>query len=202
MIHVILIWFLYFSTKKENEDNKERTDQLKKEYEPLMNWLEKTALTDKIQKVTISQRLHSSPCALVASQFGWTGNMERLAKSNAHTKSKDMSRDFYLSQKKLFEINPKHPVIKELLRIVTADPGDEQAYNIANLLFETATLRSGYTLDNTAAYAGRVENLLRKSLGISQNEPIEEDDFELNADEDKRPESNEDEHKEESHDEL
>jgi len=181
---------------KENEDNKERTEQLKKDFEPLMTWLEKTALVNKIQKVTISQRLHSSPCALVASQFGWTGNMERLAKSNAHSKSKDMSRDFYLSQKKLFEINPKHPVIKELLRIVVADADDEQAFNIANLLFETATLRSGYTLDNTADYAVRVESLLRKSLGISQNEPIEEDEFDAVQD-DKKEEV-----VDESHDEL
>ena len=58
---------------KENEENKERTDQMKKEFEPLMSWLEKSALKDKIQKVTISQRLHQSPCALVASQFGWSG---------------------------------------------------------------------------------------------------------------------------------
>lgn len=189
---------------KENEDNKERTEQLKKDFEPLMTWLEKNALKDKIQKVTISQRLHQSPCALVSSQFGWTGNMERLARSNAHSKSKDMSRDFYLQQKKLFEINPKHPVIKELLRIVSADQGDEQAYNIANLLFETATLRSGYQLDNTADYAGRVEQLLRRSLGINLNEPIEDDDIEFNQDKKESEEKKDDDlsNDESNHDEL
>lgn len=187
---------------KENEENKERTEQLKKEFEPLMSWLEKIALKDRIQKVTISQRLHQSPCALVASQFGWSGNMERLARSNAHAKSKDMSRDFYLSQKKLFEINPKHPVIKELLRIVSADQGDEQAYNIANLLFETATLRSGYNLENTADYAIRVESLLRRSLGISPNEPIEEDEFEPSAERKAADDEPKDEVKDENHDEL
>ena len=127
--------------------------------------------------------------------------MERLARSNAHSKSKDMSRDFYLSQKKLFEINPKHPVIKELLRIVNSDAGDEQAHNIANLLFETATLRSGYHLDNTADYGVRVEALLRKSLGIG-NEPIEDDDFEMNQEDENLKKEEEKVDDESNHDEL
>lgn len=44
--------------------------------------------------------------------FGWTGNMERLAMSNAHQKSDDPMRSYHLSQKKTLEINPRHPVIK------------------------------------------------------------------------------------------
>jgi len=166
-----------------------------------MTWLDKEVLEGKIQKTTISHRLHSSPCALVASQFGWTGNMERLARANAHSKTQDTSRDFYMSQKKLFEINPKHPVIKELLRIVKNDPQDEQAYHIANLLFETATLRSGYHLENSADFGERVEQLLRKSLGISLDEPIDnEDDFESNQE--KPSQSTNEESTGDSHDEL
>ena len=38
-------------------------------------------------------RLDDSPCALVASMFGWTGNMERLAVSNAHQKTQDSHRE-------------------------------------------------------------------------------------------------------------
>lgn len=44
--------------------------------------------------------------------FGWTGNMERLALSNAHQKSDDPMRSYHLNQKKTLEINPRHPVIK------------------------------------------------------------------------------------------
>ncbi|KAL3219724.1 hypothetical protein MRX96_030268 [Rhipicephalus microplus] len=81
----------------------------------------------------ISERLATSPCALVANQFGWTGNMERLARSNAHAKSHDTMRDYYLSQKKNMELNPRHPLIKELLRRVKDDKNDPQARNMAEL---------------------------------------------------------------------
>jgi heat shock protein beta len=162
--------------KLDDEGAKSRQEQAKERFEPLLTWLEKNALKEKIQKATISQRLHDSPCALVASQFGWTGNMERLARSNAHSKSKDVTRDFYLSQKKTLELNPRHPLVKELLRRVSSDEQDETAQDMALLLFDTATLRSGYQLADSAAYASRVEVLLRRSLGVSESEPIEEDE--------------------------
>lgn len=75
------------------EKAKERLEALKKEFEPLTKWLETEAFKDRVSKVVVSQRLQDSPCALVASQFGWTGNMERLARSNAHAKSNDVTRE-------------------------------------------------------------------------------------------------------------
>lgn len=81
-----------------------------------------------------------SPCALVAGMFGWTGNMERLALSNAHQKADDPQREFYLKQRKSLEINPRHPLIKDLLRRVKDDPEDQKAKDIAVMLFRTGNL--------------------------------------------------------------
>jgi heat shock protein beta len=152
----------------DNERAKEKQEALEKEFEPLTKWLSEDLLKDKIAKAAISQRLHDSPCALVASQFGWTGNMERLARSNAHSKSQDTMRDFYLSQKKTLEINPRHPLIKEISRRIIADKEDTVAKNMGLLMFETATLRSGFMLQDTASFAQRVETLLRKTLGVDE----------------------------------
>uniref|UniRef100_T1GLU0 Heat shock protein 83 n=1 Tax=Megaselia scalaris TaxID=36166 RepID=T1GLU0_MEGSC len=91
-------------------------EELKSTFEPLTKWLFNVALKDLVLKVEISERLYSSPAALVAGMFSWTGNMERLAMSNAHQKSDDSQRSYYLNQKKIFEINPHHQVIRELLR--------------------------------------------------------------------------------------
>nr|QUQ60735.1 heat shock protein 90 [Pardosa pseudoannulata] len=159
----------------EGEKGKELLEALTKEFEPLTKWLEDDALKDKITKVQVSQRLHTSPCALVASQFGWTGNMERLAISNAHSKMQDSTREYYLSQKKSLEINPRHPLIKELLRRVQSDKSDETARNMASIMYETATLRSGFMLRDTSSFASRVEVLLRKSLGIPEDAQVEEE---------------------------
>ncbi|CAN8002044.1 unnamed protein product, partial [Ixodes hexagonus] len=151
---------------------RERHDAMVKEFEPLTKWLEDDVFKGRILKAVVSERLATSPCALVANQFGWTGNMERLARSNAHAKSQDTMRDYYLSQKKNMELNPRHPLIKELLRRVKDDAKDSVARNMAELVYETATLRSGFMLEDTLAFATRVEALLRKNVGLPDDASV------------------------------
>ena len=74
-------------------------------------------------------------------RFGWTANMQKIIQSQTHSKSQDMQRDYYLNQKKTLEINPRHPLIKELLRRVEDNPADPVAKDIAVMMFNTATLR-------------------------------------------------------------
>ena len=45
--------------------------------------------TEQIEKAVITERLTKSPCALVASQFGWSGNMERIMSAQAYQKTND-----------------------------------------------------------------------------------------------------------------
>ncbi|KAF7635775.1 HATPase_c domain-containing protein [Meloidogyne graminicola] len=140
--------------------------QLEEQFKVLTDWLKDKGLKDLIEKAVISQRLTKSPSALVASQWGWSGNMERIMKSQAYAKAKDPSQEFYAMMKKTFEINPRHPVIKELLSV---------AMSTAHLLFETATLRSGYSLSDQVGFAERIEGILRKSLDLSPAAEIEEE---------------------------
>jgi len=88
-------------TLSESESSKEKKEALATRFEPLVKWLNDDALKGQISKASVSERLSDSPCALVASMFGWTGNMERLAVSNAHQKSDDPQRSYYLNQKKV-----------------------------------------------------------------------------------------------------
>lgn len=91
----------------------------------------------QISKAVLSERLVDTPCALVAGMFGWTGNMERLALSNAHQKSDDPQREHYMKQRKTLEVNHKHPLVRELLKRVKDDPEDEKAKDIALMMFRT-----------------------------------------------------------------
>ncbi|XP_029951335.1 endoplasmin [Salarias fasciatus] len=159
----------------ESEKAKEKREALEKEYEPLTTWLKDKALKDKIEKAVLSQRLTNSPCALVASQYGWSGNMERIMKAQAYQTGKDISTNYYASQKKTLEINPKHPLIKQMLSKVNDDAEDQTASDLAVVLFETATLRSGYQLADTKAYGDRIERMLRLSMNIPLDEQIEEE---------------------------
>lgn len=179
-------------------ENKEKAEELKVQFEPLTKWFGENALKDQISKAVVSDRLAESPCALVAGMFGWTGNMERLALSNAHQKADDPQREFYLKQRKSLEINPRHPLIKDLLRRVKDDPEDQKAKDIAVMLFRTATLRSGFMLQESADFAESVEALMRQSLGIPLDEKVSYDDEESVADQ----QVEEEEEEEKEHDEL
>lgn len=160
----------------EGEKAKERLEQLKTTFEPLTKWLTDLLKDHYVNIVQVSERLTDSPCVLVASMFGWTGNMERLAISNAHQKADDPQKTYYLNQKKTLEINPRHPLIRELLRRIEVDISDQTAKDTAMMMFRTATLRSGYMLRDTVSFADSVEQLMRKSLGISLDEVPEEEE--------------------------
>merc|ERR1712168_918223 len=196
----------------QGEKAKERKEALEKEFEPLATWLKESALKDKIEKAVITERLTETPCALVASQYGWSGNMERIMKAQAYKSQSDTSNNFYANQKKTLEINPRHPLIKALLEKVEADSEDSQAQSIAEVMFDTAVLRSGYQLKDQVDFSKRIMNMLYKNLDIDPSTPIEaepeeeeeaeeeDDDDEEEVDADEGEE--EDEAVEEGHDEL
>jgi len=157
------------------EDAKKKNEEMAKDLEPLLNWLKEDALKDKIEKAVVSQRLSSTPCALVASQYGWSGNMERIMKAQAYKKTEDSMNSFYATQKKTLEINPRHPLIKELNHRVQKNKEETTTKDLANVLFETATLRSGFSLSETASFAERIERMLRLSLDVPLDAQVEEE---------------------------
>jgi len=152
---------------------KEQLEKTEEAFKPLLKWLGEEALKDMISKAQVSERLDSSPCALVSSRFGWSANMERIVTAQTHSKSQDVQRDYYLNQKKVLEVNPRHPLIKELLKRVDAGDKSESTQNIAKMMFRTATLRSGFMLKDTVEFAASVEEMLRTTLGVPLDEPVE-----------------------------
>merc|ERR1711976_563058 len=90
------------------------------------------------------------------------------------------------------EINPRHPLIKELLRRVEDNPDDAIAKDMSLMMFNTATLRSGYFLKDTSAFAMHIENMMRETLGIDKDEQVEEEEEIV----DEAPEEDEDEDEE------
>ncbi|KAG1680532.1 Endoplasmin [Nymphon striatum] len=145
---------------------------------------ETKCLKFQIEKARLSELLTDSPCALVASRFGWSGNMQRVIQSQTHSKANDVQKDYYMNQLKTLEVNPRHPLTKELLKRIEDNKDDPKAISMSNLMFETATLRSGFMLKDTATFSERVEKLLRTSLGVAEDEEVEEEAEEVEAEED------------------
>ncbi|KAL3316195.1 hypothetical protein Ciccas_005168 [Cichlidogyrus casuarinus] len=159
----------------ETDEAKAAFENLKTEFNSLTEWLEKEALKDKISKAQVSNLLADSPCALVATEHGWSGHMERMMLSNSYKNSDDSTFSYQRNLKRILDINPRHPLIKELRALVVQDSTDEKAKELANLLFDTATLRSGFLIHDTVEFAKRIETVMRKNLGISEDAIADED---------------------------
>lgn len=165
---------------------KKAMEDYKEEFEPLTKWLADKALKDKISKVEISERLENTPAALVASSYGWSGNMQRIMEAQAYKSRADTSQDFYSKQKKNLEINPRHPLVKALLEKVRENEDDETAIRNAELMFDTAALRSDYKIADDVAFADRILSIMYENLGVDaataeveeEPEDIDEDDEE------------------------
>lgn len=161
-----------------------------KAYEPLVKWAEEN-LKDHIDKLVVSHRLETSPCALVANQYGWSGNMERIMKAQAYAKADDSSNSFYENQKKILEVNPRHPILKTLLDRVTeeenkddtdADEYKQTTIDLALTLIDTFRLRSGYSLKDSVSFSERMERMLRLSMGVDPSAEVEaEPEYEQDA---------------------
>merc|ERR1719430_1644543 len=126
----------------------------------------KDILDKKVEKVVVSSRLVSSPCCIVTSQYGWTANMERIMKAQA---LRDTSTMGYMAAKKHLEINPDHSILENLRQRAEADKNDKSVKDLVMLLFETALLSSGFSLEDPAVHAQRIHRMIKLGLGIDDD---------------------------------
>merc|ERR1712084_203365 len=166
----------------ETEEEKKHFAKVKDMYKPLTDWwkdkltdlTEKGAMKDagvKIEKVEISKRLTDSPVVVVTSQFGYSAQQEKVMKAQAFQNKDQLST---MSGRKTLEVNPKHPVVADLLSKVKADKEDKAALDTAQVLFQTALIESGYEIADPSALVNRVYRLMSKELGVDPDAPLKE----------------------------
>nr|QWE91199.1 heat shock protein 90 [Placidida sp.] len=158
----------------ESEEEKKAFEEAKAKTEGLCTLI-KEVLEDKVEKVVVSARLTDSPCCLVTGEFGWSANMERIMKAQALSASNSMS---YMMSKKTMEVNPTHPIVVALRDKAEANKGDKTVKDLIWLLFDTALLTSGFSLEEPVIFANRIHRLIK--LGLS----IDDDEEEAAADDD------------------
>ena len=164
---------------EETEEEKKQREEEATKFEGLTKSI-KDILGDKVEKVTVSNRIVGSPCVLVTGQFGWSANMERIMKAQA---LRDTSMSQYMASKKTMEINPQNAIIKELAAKVANDKNDPTVRDLTMLLYESALLTSGFTLEQPQDFANRLFKLISLGLSIDDVDAPAEASEETKADE-------------------
>merc|ERR1712178_215111 len=168
--------FQFMGANKENlkfdddEDEEKKLKNLTETHKKLTDWLKET-LGSKVEKAVVSNRLLETPAIIVSSQYGWSTNMERIMK--AQTMGNNDRSQAMVSQK-TFEINPAHPLVRELKSRIESDDKDQEAEDIAHTLFDVALIGTGLTPADPTEFGARLQVLMRLGLGVSKDAPLEE----------------------------
>ncbi|KAM9207484.1 LOW QUALITY PROTEIN: heat shock protein HSP 90-alpha-like [Dugong dugon] len=151
------------------EDEEEKKNEKKKKVENLCKIM-KDVLEKKVEKVVVSNRLDMSPCCIVTSTYGWMTNMGRIMKAQA---LRGNSTTGYMAAKKHLEINPDHSIIETLRQKAEADKNDKSVKDLVILLYETALLSYGFSLEDLQTHANRIYRMIK--LGIDDDDPAADD---------------------------
>ncbi|AEA38662.1 heat shock protein (nucleomorph) [Cryptomonas paramecium] len=154
----------------ENEEEKQGKEEEKQKCESLCKLI-KEVLGEKIEKAVVSERLSDSPCILVTGEYGWSANMERIMKAQA---LRDNSLSMYMSSRKTMEINPKNSIIVEIRERIAVDKNDKTVRDLINLLFDTALLTSGFSLEEPHIFAQRIHRMIKLGLSIDEDNENQE----------------------------
>merc|ERR1719159_1729913 len=117
---------------------KKYMEEKEEEFEDLTEWL-KEVYGDAVTKVALSDRLEETPMIIVTTKYGYSANMERIARGQAFGSRSPTKAS------KILEVNFRHPVIIGLKEKIEDD--SEAAKDLAMLLFDSALLQSGFIIE-------------------------------------------------------
>ena len=149
----------------DSDMDKKREEKYKEMFKPLIDFTKDT-LGKKVEKVSISKHLVQSPVVVLSADYGWTAQMEKVMKSQAFA---DQSKFEFMKSKRMFEINPRHPMIVELnTRLAEKPEGDEQITDMITSLYLSAVISAGYQLmpEDARDFGERVSRMVSSGLAV------------------------------------
>lgn len=130
----------------DSEDDKKAKEEAEKTYESLINQL-KESLSDKVQEVRVTNRLTDSPACLVVGHYDMGLQMRRMLEAAGQALPES---------KPSLEVNTDHPLIQKL----NDEADDTRFTDMANIIFDQATLAEGGQLEDPASYVARMNKLV------------------------------------------
>ena len=166
-----------------DEISKKKLQKLKEMYKPLTEWFKKQ-LGKEVEKVIISNKLEDDPVYILTSQYGYSAQMEKINRAQAFANQEKAAS--HMLAKKTLELNPHHPVIKEMLTRVKGAMGgeiDDSVKEYAILLYNMALLNSGFLIENPADFIAPMQKLLKVGFGMKSDAPVEEIEVDISSEE-------------------
>ncbi len=131
-------------------DDKADTDR--SDFADLLTWLHET-LDEHVKEVRLSTRLTSSPACLITDAFGITPQLARMYRASGQEVPVG---------KRILELNPDHALVVGLRDALAASP--DGLADTAELLYGTALLAEGGSLDDPARFAAILADRLAKTF--------------------------------------
>jgi len=155
-----------------DDDDKKREKLVRIQYKNVTKWWKDSLGKGAgITVVKVSTRLTSTPCVVVSSKYGWSATMEKIAMAQA-LGSSDPSRASMQRGARTLEINPRHPVVRQLKDKMDQNPEDPDAVEMVKVLTSACLLDSGYMLTEAPEFKNSILHLLKGQLGIDDLKPL------------------------------
>jgi len=136
------------------------SDGTEEKLEEFCTWVKETLADSGLEKVCISVSLTTptaSACCVVASKFGWTGNMEKIMMAQPLT---DLTTMSWMKGKKIWELNATHPLVQKYRRLFEEKVEPTTIAPELRVLYRAAQLSAGYPLDNPSEFVNGVVDCL------------------------------------------
>jgi len=166
-----------------DDDEKKTFEEKKANFEGLCKKM-KEILGDKVEEVIVGDQMVDSPASLLTTEFGWSANMQRIMKAQV---LRDSQMSSFMVGKKKMQVNPDHTIMIELNKKFSADASDRTVKDLVWLLFETALLTSGFSLDDPVTFAGRIHKLIKLGLSIDADDDDEDEEEDMAAEDEQLP---------------
>jgi len=139
-------------TEQEKEAAEKEIKARQSEFQPLMDFLQKE-LEENIKEVRLSSRLTNSPACLVVEEHDYSPMLERALQQRKGGAPR---------QKRVLELNPKHPLISRMQQRHAADSQDGVLRNAADVVFGLALLAEGSELPDPVRFSRAAIEVLGK----------------------------------------